>query len=204
MNVKLFISYVVFNASWSPSYDLRVFTKDKSMKVVAPLIMVDINHMHLKLSALYIQVHYYGLIKQSTGEDWENANISLSTAQPSVGGSAPQLGVQYIQFKQPAYRYFPSKAIIPGASLFSRRYDSDDDIYGAIDTKNLEYENEDSDWDEYEQTENLCNIRMAAGSAKPRRSAPPLPPPPPQMKVDVAKVCGILILVLRLYIQWNL
>ena len=33
VDVRLFISYVVYNASWSPSYDLRVFTKDKSMKV---------------------------------------------------------------------------------------------------------------------------------------------------------------------------
>ncbi len=29
----LFISYVVTNASWSSSYDVRVFTKDKTMKV---------------------------------------------------------------------------------------------------------------------------------------------------------------------------
>ena len=47
------------------------------------------------------QVQYYGLIKQSTGEDWENANISLSTAQPSIGGSAPSLPTRLIRFKRP-------------------------------------------------------------------------------------------------------
>ena len=47
------------------------------------------------------QVHYYGMIKQSTGEEWENAYISLSTAQPDIGGSAPQLGIHYIGFQKP-------------------------------------------------------------------------------------------------------
>ena len=31
--VVLYLSYVVRNASWSSSYDVRVFTKDKAMKV---------------------------------------------------------------------------------------------------------------------------------------------------------------------------
>ena len=32
-DVVLLVSYVVSNASWSSSYDVRVFTKDKTMKV---------------------------------------------------------------------------------------------------------------------------------------------------------------------------
>ena len=43
---------------------------------------------------------YYGLIKQSTGEDWTNAKLSLSTANPSIGGSVPELGVQLLKFKR--------------------------------------------------------------------------------------------------------
>ena len=31
--VDLFVSYIVSDASWSSSYDVRVFTKDKTMKV---------------------------------------------------------------------------------------------------------------------------------------------------------------------------
>ena len=31
------------------------------------------------------------MIQQSTGEDWENAKVSLSTALPSVGGTPPSL-----------------------------------------------------------------------------------------------------------------
>ena len=44
---------------------------------------------------------YYGLIKQSTGEDWPDAKLSLSTANPSIGGCVPELGVQLLKFKQP-------------------------------------------------------------------------------------------------------
>ena len=47
------------------------------------------------------QVQYYGLIKQSTGEDWEDAKISLSTAQPAIGGGAPNLPTKVIRFKRP-------------------------------------------------------------------------------------------------------
>jgi len=46
-------------------------------------------------------VLYYGLIKQSTGEDWLDAKLSLSTANPSIGGSVPELDVQLLKFKQP-------------------------------------------------------------------------------------------------------
>ncbi len=31
--VQLFVSYIVYNASWSPKYDIRVFTKEKTMTV---------------------------------------------------------------------------------------------------------------------------------------------------------------------------
>ena len=33
VEIILVLSYVVSNASWSPAYDVRVFTKDKTMKV---------------------------------------------------------------------------------------------------------------------------------------------------------------------------
>ena len=55
--------------------------------------------------SLPFQVQYYGLIKQSTGEDWLNAKMSLSTAQPSLGGAPPTLETHTIRFKTP--RYYP-------------------------------------------------------------------------------------------------
>ncbi|XP_059165449.1 protein F37C4.5-like [Physella acuta] len=66
--VSLTVSYVVLAASWSPSYDLRMFTDEGNLKIF-----------------------YYGLIRQWSGEDWTNVKLFLSTAEPSVGGSIPLL-----------------------------------------------------------------------------------------------------------------
>ena len=46
-----------------------------------------------------LQVLYYGLIEQSTSENWTNARLSLFTVNPSIGGSVPDLGVQLLKFK---------------------------------------------------------------------------------------------------------
>jgi uncharacterized protein (TIGR02231 family) len=83
--VTLLISYVVYNASWTPKYDIRVFSKDKSMII-----------------------NYFGMIKQSTGEDWNDTKISLSTAVPSLGGKIPELETQNLRYKvnRPVYHAY--------------------------------------------------------------------------------------------------
>jgi len=45
--IKLLFSYLVYNAGWTPKYDLRVTGASKAM-----------------------QVSYFGMIQQNTGEDW--------------------------------------------------------------------------------------------------------------------------------------
>jgi len=72
--VNLVASYVVSRASWRPFYDVRAFNKDSS-----------------------VQILYFGMIRQNTGEDWEDAKLSLSTALPSVGGSPPSLKPQLLK-----------------------------------------------------------------------------------------------------------
>ena len=42
------------------------------------------------------QLFYFGKIKQSTGEDWNDACLSLSTAMPSVGGTPPELEMLHV------------------------------------------------------------------------------------------------------------
>ena len=66
--VDLEISYTVFGATWSPSYDARVS---------------DAGHA--------IALGYFGEVRQSTGEDWTNVALTLSTARPALGGSPPSL-----------------------------------------------------------------------------------------------------------------
>ena len=48
-------------------------------------------------------MQYFGHIKQWTGEDWLNAKITLSTAQPSLGGAPPNLGQHTIKFSATTY-----------------------------------------------------------------------------------------------------
>ena len=67
-SVEVLLSYMVTNASWSSLYHLRVSTEENS-----------------------VQVHYFGQVKQWTGEDWSNTYLSLSTASPSTGGNPPEL-----------------------------------------------------------------------------------------------------------------
>lgn len=64
----LALSYTVPGASWTPSYDARVNSNEKS-----------------------IALAYYGLVRQNTGEDWKNVALTLSTARPSMGGAAPEV-----------------------------------------------------------------------------------------------------------------
>ncbi|CAI4233158.1 unnamed protein product [Auanema sp. JU1783] len=68
--VELDLVYQVYNASWRPSYDLRVEAgAENKMKIT-----------------------YYGKISQTTGESWNDTQIILSTAIPCLGGQIPELG----------------------------------------------------------------------------------------------------------------
>jgi len=64
----LALSYTVPGASWTPSYDARVNSNEKT-----------------------IALAYYGLVRQNTGEDWKDVALTLSTARPGMGGAAPEV-----------------------------------------------------------------------------------------------------------------
>lgn len=76
--VTLLVSYVTSNASWKPSYDIRMFTAEDKLKIT-----------------------YYGQIRQSTGEDWTEAKLFLSTAMPSIGGEIPDLLTAELHLRKP-------------------------------------------------------------------------------------------------------
>ncbi|WKY06172.1 hypothetical protein Q1695_006405 [Nippostrongylus brasiliensis] len=77
--VELEVSYQVHGASWRPSYDLRVDTTGEHV----------------------LKISYFGNISQNTKEDWMNATLVLSTAQPCLGGNLPELGVLEAVFYRP-------------------------------------------------------------------------------------------------------
>lgn len=67
-DLVLELSYIVRNASWIPVYDMRVNTERKQMNIT-----------------------YNAIIKQSTGENWDEVKLKISTAKPQVSGNEPKL-----------------------------------------------------------------------------------------------------------------
>ena len=62
------LSYLVRNAGWLPQYSLRATPSESS-----------------------IFVEYNAIIHQSSGEDWNNVQLSLSTAEPATEATPPEL-----------------------------------------------------------------------------------------------------------------
>src|SRR5450631_1716539 len=69
---ELEISYLVMNASWYPQYDVRVQFAEEENKGE-------------------VEMTYVGMVRQRTGENWENVQLSLSTARPSLASILPEL-----------------------------------------------------------------------------------------------------------------
>jgi uncharacterized protein (TIGR02231 family) len=77
-SADLEISYVVFNAGWTPQYDIRAINTKSAM-----------------------QLSYKANVFQSTGEEWKNVKLKLSTANPNQSGLKPELIAWYLDFYQP-------------------------------------------------------------------------------------------------------
>ncbi|MFW9990691.1 MAG: mucoidy inhibitor MuiA family protein [Candidatus Odinarchaeota archaeon] len=93
-NVQLEISYFCPRASWYSGYDLRL-SEDGNESA---------------------EIDYNGLITNWTGEDWENVNMILSTAAPTLGMALPEFNPWYVRLYIP---YRPEKPVAmnfkPGA-----------------------------------------------------------------------------------------
>jgi uncharacterized protein (TIGR02231 family) len=74
------VNYIVANAGWNAVYDLR------AINTKSP-----------------VQLSYKANVFQSTGEEWKNVRLKLSTANPSLGGLKPELVAWYLDFYQPVY-----------------------------------------------------------------------------------------------------
>jgi len=69
------LTYVVNNASWYPTYDIR------AKNVNSP-----------------ITIAYKANVTQQSGEDWKNIKLTLSTGNPTVSGSKPTLNPYFLSF----------------------------------------------------------------------------------------------------------
>lgn len=76
--LNLTLKYLVSGAGWTPKYDLRV---EKVGKPIDMGLMADVTNQ--------------------CGVDWNNVEISLSTANPTQGGTPPELATQWLDFYVP-------------------------------------------------------------------------------------------------------
>lgn len=90
--VVIELTSIVYGPRWTPSYDIRANTTDKQVTLAS-----------------------YGSVTQNTGEDWADVRLSLSTAQPQVGGREPELNPWFVNvFKpmpvEPSFAYESTRA----------------------------------------------------------------------------------------------
>jgi uncharacterized protein (TIGR02231 family) len=76
--LELALKYAVPGASWAPAYDARLHAADRA-----------------------VELTYFGLVRNGTGEDWSDVALTLSTARPSLGGGAPELQPWIVDVVQP-------------------------------------------------------------------------------------------------------
>jgi uncharacterized protein (TIGR02231 family) len=67
------VSYLISGASWYPVYDVRIDRDNKNL-----------------------DVEYYAMIQQTTGEDWQDAKFKLSTIKPYLVREKPELAPWYV------------------------------------------------------------------------------------------------------------
>lgn len=78
--VKLSLSYYTSNAGWTPTYELR------AINVNSP-----------------IELNFRANVYQTTGTDWNLVRLTLSTGNPAISGTKPQLNPWYLSFITPYY-----------------------------------------------------------------------------------------------------
>ncbi|CCO27532.1 Protein F37C4,5 [Rhizoctonia solani AG-1 IB] len=71
--VELMLTYVTSGASWTPLYDVRASIANTPE------------------GSCTVALHYRASITQTTGEDWPNVELALSTASPQLGSIVPRL-----------------------------------------------------------------------------------------------------------------
>ena len=81
VNAVFTVSYLVYTAGWSPSYDLRA---------------KNVNNP--------IEIAYKANVYQTTGENWENVLLTLSTSNPQLSGTKPNLNTWFLSYYNP-YSY---------------------------------------------------------------------------------------------------
>ncbi|WP_084399423.1 DUF4139 domain-containing protein [Pseudotamlana agarivorans] len=75
LKAKFEMTYVVSNAGWLPTYDIRAKNINEPIELV-----------------------YKANVKQDTKIDWKNVKLRLSSANPNLSGVAPELKTYYLNY----------------------------------------------------------------------------------------------------------
>ncbi len=73
LETSIGFSYLTYNAWWKAFYDIRLNSEQKK-----------------------VDIAYSAVINQETGEDWQNVELKLSTAQPQFAGNLPHISTWYV------------------------------------------------------------------------------------------------------------
>jgi len=76
------LAYINYGVRWQASHDVRVLYETKEMDITS-----------------------FGMVAQNSGEDWMNAELSFSTAQPALQGWLPELPPFYVNLPAPMNQY---------------------------------------------------------------------------------------------------
>ncbi len=73
---SFYLTYIIRRASWYPVYDVKVLFDSKEL-----------------------EISYYGMISQTTGENWNSVKTVLSTSSHALSAFLPELEAKYLDFE---------------------------------------------------------------------------------------------------------
>ncbi|WP_128699025.1 mucoidy inhibitor MuiA family protein [Candidatus Velamenicoccus archaeovorus] len=93
-SLTLEVTYLVRGASWYPVYEARTHFDKSRVELVG-----------------------FGVVRQKTGEDWEDVEVTLSTAKPTVSGHMPELSSWILRPYQPPQSASRRKGIFSSKAM---------------------------------------------------------------------------------------
>lgn len=115
IQAEIFVDYIVNNAGWIPTYDLRAIDNNSP-----------------------INLNYKAIVTQSTGEDWKDVKLTLCTGNPNASGNKPALIPWYLEFKTNYYNnykggyYQKSKSMVQQSQTNNYKEKNQTNVGGGV------------------------------------------------------------------------
>ena len=157
------VTYAVRGARWTPLYDARLDTGAKDRKPALELVR-------------------RAEITQTTGEDWSNVALSVSTVRSARGGNAPELNSLIVQYPPPPAA--PMPRVQPAEYSLAEHEDGRPGAQGArrvhgsgLTSSRPSRTSAASRWcSEFRVASASARARAPRACASPRRPSPPTSP----------------------------